>query len=224
VSARAFATALLAAGAGALASALGAGCGSTPPPAAPAPKVCDTQRVSLSILASHSLNPTLDDEPRPVVLRIYQLKSDVRFQSASFEEVWKNDATVLSDDLVNRDEVFVFPETRTNVKFERDPAAESVVVAALFRNPVGRRWYAAYDLPPMPGKGDCRTPECEGDVCAVDRANPRFALWVEGTQVDDGAGHEDELPAGGRRVRLVQLFQPGAAASASAPATSRGGR
>jgi type VI secretion system protein VasD len=203
---------------------LGAGCASKPPAAAPEPKVCDTQRVALSILASASLNPTLDGEARPVVFRVYQLKSDVRFHNASFEEIWKDSAKALGDDLVDskqdeRDrEVVVYPGVRHEVKFERDPAAQVVVAAALFRNPVGRTWYMVYELPPMPGKGDCGAPGCEGDSCAIDRSKPRFSLWVEGTHVDDGAGHEDDLPEGGRRAHLVHMTRKTTAPSASAAA------
>ncbi|HEU4532773.1 MAG TPA: type VI secretion system lipoprotein TssJ [Polyangiaceae bacterium] len=215
------------AGVSALALALAAGCASTPPPAAPEPKVCDTQRVSLSILAAPELNPTLDGESRPVVFRVYQLKSDVRFQNASFHEIWKDSAKVLGDDLVDgkkdeRDrEVAVYPGVRHEVKFERDPDAQVVVAAALFRNPVGRTWYMAYELPPMPGKGDCHAPACEGDggACAIDRANPRFSIWAEGTHVDDGTGREDELPEGGRRARLIHLASaPVEGAESPAPA------
>lgn len=229
------------AGALALALALGVGCAATPPPPAVEPKVCDTQRVSLSILASPELNPTLDGESRPVVFRIYQLKSDVRFQNASFHEIWKDSAKVLGDDLVDskqdeRDrEVAVYPGVRHEVKFERDPDAQVVVAAALFRNPVGRTWYMAYELPPMPGKGDCHAPACEAEngACPVDRANPRFSIWAEGTRVDEGAGHEDDLPEGGRRARLIHLASmpggaPATASAAPAPApprsAARGGR
>lgn len=230
MSAKALAAAL-AALAAALAPALGGGCSSPPAPSAPEPKACDTQRVSLSVLASPSLNPTLDGESRPVVLRLYQLKGDVRFQNASFEEIWKDSAKALGDDLVDgkddeRDrEVSVYPGVRQDVKFERDPAAQVVVAAALFRNPVGRTWYMVYELPPMPGKGDCNAPACEGGSCVADRANPRFSLWVEGTHVDDGAGHEGELPDGGRRAALVHLAsKAGAGPAASAPAGARGRR
>lgn len=169
-------------------------------------KKCEIQVVSLSVIASPLINPTIDGEPRPVQFRIYQLKDDVRLQSATFEQVWKEDETILGPDVVKRDEVFVYPNTRTDVKFERDPSASYIVGAALFRNPKGRSWYVSFELPPPPGKGDCFVPGCEGDQCAPDLA-PKFAMWVDATRVDDGADHLGDV-TDGRRIRVIQLSKP----------------
>jgi type VI secretion system protein VasD len=185
----------------------------------PTAKKCEIQVVSLSVIASALINPTIDGETRPVQLRIYQLKDDVKLQSATFEQVWKDDAPTLGQDIIKRDDLFVYPNTRTDVKFDRDPTASFVVGAALFRNPKGRSWYVSFELPPAPGKGDCRTPGCEDGKCGVD-ANPRFSLWVDATRVDDGADHLSDV-TDGRRIRVVQLSkpvaQPAASSSSGAP-------
>lgn len=183
-------------------------CAETLPPAKETKK-CELQMVSLSIIASPLINPTEDGEPRPVQMRIYQLKEDVRLQGATFEDVWKKDTTVLADDIVKRDDVFVYPSSRTDVKFERDPNAQHVVGAGLFRNPKGRSWYVSFDLPPAPGKGDCTVPGCEDGKCGAN-LNPQFAVWVDAARVDDGADHKDDV-RDGRRIRVVQLSRPSAA-------------
>lgn len=178
-------------------------------------KKCEVQVVSLSVVASPTLNPTVDGETRPVQLRIYQLKDDVKLQAATFEQIWKEDAAVLGQDIVKKDEVFVYPNTRTDVKFERDPAASYIVGAALFRNPKGRSWYLSFELPPPPGKGNCLVPGCEDGKCGPN-LNPKFSLWVDATRVDDGADHLADV-TDGRRIRIVQLSKPVAAAAASGP-------
>jgi type VI secretion system protein VasD len=172
-------------------------------------KKCEIQVVSLAVVASALINPTLEAEPRPVQMRIYQLKDDVRLQAATFEQIWKEDATVLGPDVIKRDEVFVYPNTRTDVKFDRDPAASFIVGAALFRNPKGRSWYVSFELPPAPGKGDCLalgSPACEDGKCGSN-ANPKFSMWVDGTRVDDGADHLGDV-TDGRRIRIVTLSKP----------------
>ncbi|MDB5216758.1 MAG: Type secretion lipoprotein/VasD [Myxococcaceae bacterium] len=172
-------------------------------------KKCEIQVVSLAVVASPLINPTLEAEARPVQMRIYQLKDDVRLQAATFEQIWKEDATVLGPDVIKRDEVFVYPNTRTDVKFDRDPAASFIVGAALFRNPKGRSWYVSFELPPAPGKGDCLTPgnpACEDGKCGTN-ANPKFSMWVDGTRVDDGADHLGDV-TDGRRIRIVTLSKP----------------
>jgi type VI secretion system protein VasD len=185
-------------------------------------KKCEIQVVSLSIVASPLINPTIDGEPRPVQMRIYQLKDDVRLQASTFEQVWKEDATVLGADVVKRDDVFVYPNTRVDVKFERDASASHIVGAALFRNPKGRSWYASFELPPAPGKGDCMVPGCEDGKCGGPNLNPKFSMWVDATRVDDGADHLGDV-TDGRRIRVVQLSKPVAATpSASGPSSSPG--
>ncbi len=172
-------------------------------------KKCEIQVVSLTVVASSAINPTIDGEPRPVQLRIYQLKDDVKLQASTFEQIWKEDAAVLGPDIVKRDDVFVYPSTRTDVKFDRDPAASHIVGAALFRNPKGRSWYMAFELPPAPGKGDCLAPGgpgCEDGKCGLN-LNPKFSLWVDATRVDDGADHLGDV-TDGRRIRVIQLSKP----------------
>lgn len=170
-------------------------------------KKCELQVVSLTIVASPLINPTIDGEARPVQMRIYQLKDDIKLQAASFEQIWKEDAGVLGPDIVKRDDVFVYPNTRTDVKFDRDPNAAHIVGAALFRNPKGRSWYMAFELPPAPGKGDCMVPGCEDEGKCGPNLNPKFSLWVDATRVDDGADHLGDV-TDGRRIRIVTLSKP----------------
>jgi type VI secretion system protein VasD len=181
-------------------------------------KRCELQIVTLDVIAAKSINPTAEGDPRPVQLRIYQLASDVRMQNAAFEEIWKHDADTLRDDLIKVDELSVFPESRTEVRFERDQAAQAVVVVALFRNPKGRSWFTSFELPPAPGKGTCGMP-CEGDDCgdAGPKLDPRFAVWIEGTRVDNGDEHLDEAPAPGRKQVVNLKAKPAASGSAAAP-------
>ena len=180
-----------------------AGCGQTIPPPKEGKK-CEIQVVSLTIIASPLINPTIDGETRPVQMRLYQLKDDIKLQASSFEQIWKEDATALGPDIVKRDDLFVYPNTRTDVKFERDPSASHVVGAALFRNPKGRSWYMGFELPPAPGKGDCLVPGCEDPEKCGPNLNPKYALWVDATRVDDGSDHLDDV-TDDRRVRLVTL-------------------
>jgi type VI secretion system protein VasD len=194
-----------------------AGCGEQTILPIKEPKKCDIQVVSLSVIAAPVINATLDGEPRPVQLRIYQLKDDVRLQSAPFDQVWKDEALALDKDVVKRDDVFVYPNTRTDVKFDRDPSAAFVVGAALFRNPKGRSWYVSFELPPAPGKGDCRMPGCEDGKCGIN-ANPKFSMWVDGSRVDDGADHLSDVTEG-KRIRVLTLSKPGGVPAAP-PASS----
>lgn len=185
-------------------------------------KRCELQVVTLDVIASKMINPTPEGEPRPVQLRIYQLASDIRLQNASFEEIWKHDADTLKDDLIKVDELSVFPDSRTEVHFERDQSAQAVVAVALFQNPKGRSWHQTFELPPAPGKGACGAP-CEGPECdAGPKLDPHFSIWIDGTRVDNGDEHTEDPPPG--RTQIVTLKSkaaPAAAGSGSAPAPAK---
>jgi type VI secretion system protein VasD len=212
------AAAAVAAGAAAL------GCGGQTILPVKEPKKCDLQIVSLSVIASPLINPTLDGEPRPVAMRIYQLKDDVKLQASTFDQIWKEDAQTLGQDIVKKDDLFVYPNSRTDVKFERDPSANHIVGAALFRNPKGRSWYVSFELPPPPGKGECLLAaeggQCEDGKCGPN-LNPKFSMWVDATRVDDGADHLGDV-TDGRRIRVVTLSKPVPAPAPSASASPSG--
>src|SRR5215212_9665465 len=82
---------------------------STRAPAAKEPQAaCTLPNPLLTIIASDRLNASAG-QGRPVQVRLYQLKSDARLQSAKFEDVWQNDVATLATDLVKVDEYTLFP-------------------------------------------------------------------------------------------------------------------
>ena len=171
-----------------------AGCGSAAPPAKEAAP-CDVQHVAISVVTSPRLNPSREGEPRPVQLRIYQLKSDLRLANAEFDAVWNDDKATLGADLLKVSEVSVYPDERVEVQVERDNGAESLAGVALFRTPKGKSWQTTFALPPAPGKEACGAP-CAGDDCKARGQNPRFAFWLDETHIDDGADHLGDHPPG----------------------------
>jgi type VI secretion system protein VasD len=192
----------------------GVACSSSAPVVVQPPKTCTLQVVGMTIIASPKINPEDDGSPRPVQLRVYQLKTDNRLLNASFDQIWKDDKGTLQDDLVKVDEFPVYPDTRTEVKFERDQSALFVVGVALFRNPKGRNWWTEFELPPPPGKGDCMfaDPKCSGPDCQKEAGPPplapHFALWIDESRIDDGADHLDEYPDATRIRQLYLRFTP----------------
>jgi type VI secretion system protein VasD len=182
-------------------------------------KKCQLQVVNMTVLASPMINPTNEGEARPVIVRLYQLKNDVNLTNATFEQIWKDDKNTLGEDIVKSDEFAVYPNSRSEVKFERDDSASYVVAVALFRNPKGKSWFVSFELPPSPAKGECGTPECKGDDCEKkdkEIPQPVFVIWIDGTRIDSGEDHLDDFPSSGR-VQVVKLG-PAAAVASGKPA------
>jgi type VI secretion system protein VasD len=170
-------------------------CGSPPPAEEPA-ETCDVQMITVALMAN-CINRTQQGEARPVQLRIYQLKSDVKLQNAGFQEVWKADADTLGEDLVSVQELPVYPRTVSDFKVERSEDARFIAAAAMFREPKGRGWYTIFELPPSPADGACGLIECEGEDCAdAPIYDPKFAFWLDEANVEDGTPYADFDPSG----------------------------
>jgi type VI secretion system protein VasD len=186
-------------------------CGQTAPPKEPEP--CKLQMLDLSIIASPRINLAENGEARPVQVRLYQLESDVRLNNATFEDVWKRDKDTLKEDLVKSTELSVYPDSRTDIKFERDENATLLAAVALFRNPKGRAWYTILELPPPPGKGacyqNCPSGDCEDAGKEKPPLNPHFVIWVDRSRIDEGSDKIDDYPESGRRTNVHLPFSDG---------------
>jgi type VI secretion system protein VasD len=169
-------------------------------PPAKEPEKCKPQTISLSFLASPTINPTADGQPRPLVVRVYELKGDERILNATFDQVWHDEKATLADDVVKMQEVQVYPATRVDVKLERAPPVNHIAAVALFREVNARSWFTEIDLPPVPESGKCGPAACtddDEDCRNMSVQNPKFAFWIDVNKIDEGMDHADEFPQPG---------------------------
>jgi type VI secretion system protein VasD len=135
-----------------------AGCGSKALPApapvimqAPAlpmpPKPIPTS-VEASIVAAAALNPSVSNRPSPLVLRIYELRSDAAFQQAEFMALYQTDRSVLATDLVNRDEITLQPGDILPYSRPLGPDTRYIGVVAAYRNLERARWRVVVPVQP----------------------------------------------------------------------------
>lgn len=153
------------AGAATVAAALSLGaCGSSTP---------DPTTVAMSITASSSINPNSSSEPSPVVLRIYQLKSDSAFKAAEFSELFYGDRKVLGADLLGQKEYNVKPGDKLTYDDTVSPETRYIGVVAGFRDIDNATWRAV----------EPATPESENalivnvDTLSVAFKRPSSSWW-----------------------------------------------
>lgn len=166
-------------------AALLSSCGSAPPPPAaapPPPEPCVEPRPRVTIAASGQSNAGPDGRGLPVQVRLYQLRSEARLLNAFFEEIWKDDATTLADDLVSMREVTVFPGQRQSLELEQSEQSQVLAAVALFREPRGRDWFVSYDLASAREEPPCPP------------AEPRISIWLDRMKVQDGEGRVETAP------------------------------
>lgn len=120
---------------------LGAGCGGAPKP--PPPTV-----VSGAIQASPQLNPSVNQRPSPLVLRIYELKSPAVFNSADFMSLYQGDQATLAADLVARDEFMLQPGENRPYKKTLGADTKFIGVVGAYRNLEKATWRAVVQLIP----------------------------------------------------------------------------
>jgi type VI secretion system protein VasD len=97
---------------------------------------------SLSISASPQLNVNEDQQPSPVVVRIYDLKSLDAFSSASFFDLYDKDAALLGGEMLGRKEIVMQPGKITELERETSSETKFIGVIAAFRVPTETGWRA----------------------------------------------------------------------------------
>ncbi|MBE7490541.1 MAG: type VI secretion system lipoprotein TssJ [Planctomycetes bacterium] len=74
---------------------------------------CSSTSVSLKFVAIEPVNELQPGESRPVDIRVYQLRDDAKFKTATVDEIWENDKAVLADHLIDvKLGTSVFPEKK----------------------------------------------------------------------------------------------------------------
>lgn len=100
--------------------------------AAPPPKPVPTK---LAMQAAADLNPDSGGRPSPVVVRIFQLKTDAEFAGAQFFPLYDNEKAVLSAALIARDEYTLTPGQKQQLEIPVSPDTRFFAVLAAYRDP-----------------------------------------------------------------------------------------
>jgi len=121
-----------------------------PPPPPPPPTQVRPQPVPVkgTITAAADLNPSATQRPSPLVLRIYELRSDAAFSKADFIALYQSEQATIGPDLVLKDEFVVSPgETRP---YERTLSIETryLAVFGAYRNVERAVWRVITAVPP----------------------------------------------------------------------------
>jgi len=190
----------------------GAACGSVVPPETPKP--CDKQIVTLDIYAAGDINPD-ETHPRPVVVRLYQLSSELKLENARYDDILLNGPETLGTDIKKMDEVTVFPNDHLRVKFERIKEAEFLAGVALFHTPKGQSWKTFYEFPLAPGEATCGG---RGADAGPGLADPATAFFLKEAKIDNGSQMDASMFPDSRPVKEMNLPKGAAAAGGPAPA------
>ncbi len=105
-------------------------------------------RLDAVLNASGDVNSGPGQTPRPVSIRVYELKSAGAFSSADFFSLYDREGAALGADLLNREEVSLAPGEWQRVEKVLEPDAAYLGVVVAFRDIDRSQWRSVTRLRP----------------------------------------------------------------------------
>jgi len=103
-------------------------------------------KIEADIAAAEDLNPDHRGRASPLVVRIYQLKSDLAFNNASFFALYDNDEAELGADLVGKEEIELRPGEDMVYSRKLEDDTRFVGVLAGYRDIDNASWRAVTEI------------------------------------------------------------------------------
>ena len=134
-------------------------CGKAPPVAPPAPPAVppisltiaapeDAKiKASMVLAASADTNPDASGRPSPIVIRVYQLRTDAAFTNADFFALFDDDQKVLGPELISRNEFMLAPMERQTLDITVAGETRFVGAIAAFRDIRNAQWRSIVPAP-----------------------------------------------------------------------------
>ncbi|ODU08342.1 MAG: type VI secretion system-associated lipoprotein [Rubrivivax sp. SCN 71-131] len=142
--------ALLAGSSGTLLLPTLSGCGAVSAittPAAPPPPVLVVPGAVFELSADAALNPDAQGTPKPVLLRLYELKAGAGFERASFLDLMEKDEAALGADFVRREEWLIRPGEKRTIDRKGNAEVRTFGLLAAFRDLERSSWRTTIDAP-----------------------------------------------------------------------------
>lgn len=134
-----------------------AACAKAPPPQPPAPSAMTIAaagdakvKAPMTIAASADANPDSSGRPSPIVVRVYQLKTDAAFTASEFFPLFDDEQKVLGAELISRDEFVLAPAEQRTIDVALSGETRYVGAVAAFRDIRNAQWRV---LVPTPRQG-----------------------------------------------------------------------
>jgi type VI secretion system protein VasD len=115
-------------------------CAKAPPPAPTLPPITIAAppeartKSAMTVAAAADTNPDGSGRPSPIVVRVYQLKTDAAFKGADFFALYDDDQKALGAELISRDEYVLNPSERKTIDVTVSRDTRFIGALAAFRD------------------------------------------------------------------------------------------
>jgi type VI secretion system protein VasD len=112
----------------------------------------------IQMAATEDINPDAQGRASPLVVRVYQLRTDAEFSGAQFFQLYDHEMEALGASLISRDEYLLTPTAQILKELPVSPEARFFGVLAAYRDSTAQ-WRAVVAIPPKPVKPKAKSPE-----------------------------------------------------------------
>ena len=125
------------------------GCAKAPPGPPPLTIAAapGASRAPMTMAASADVNPDPSGRPSPIVVRVYQLRTDTAFSNAEFFALFDDEQKVLGQELISRDEFMLAPAEKRTLDVALSGETRFVGVVAAFRDIRNAQWRGVLPAP-----------------------------------------------------------------------------
>lgn len=107
-------------------------------------------KLDLTITAADDVNPDDKERAAPIMVRLYELKSENAFGAADYFSLHNNDKTLLAADLLAREEFILRPGDVKTVRRKSHPDTTAIGLLAGYRDLPNATWRVVHRLAPAP--------------------------------------------------------------------------
>lgn len=109
---------------------------------------CGKPHIELDVASHPNVNPDYSGRPSPVIVKLYELKSDLTFRQGDFNSLFSQPVQTLGADLVAADELVFVPSEAATVTYELMPETRFVGLVAGFRQMDRAEWRGIVPVSP----------------------------------------------------------------------------
>lgn len=103
-------------------------------------------KLDITITAEGGVNPDDKGRAAPILVRIYELKSEGVFESADYFSLYSNDKALIGSDLLVRDEFILRPGDVRTIRRKSHPDLAAIGVVAGYRDLAQADWRAVQKI------------------------------------------------------------------------------
>jgi type VI secretion system protein VasD len=134
-------------------------------------------QLDITISAASDVNPDEKGRAAPILVRVYELKSEAAFESADYFSLQNNEKAVLGGDLLTREEFIFRPGDVKTIRRKSHPELTVIAVLAGYRELAQSDWRAIRRIEPSPEAAWYRA------VLPANKAKLQIKLQAQGVRI-----------------------------------------